>query len=357
MEEDKLEMGMFDINHEFIFDDTENNFQNDEIEDQEDPNKNINDTVEDESSEEVDSEEDEENEGSDEDNDSDSSSNLYSSLAAVIHEQGLLPSLDINNTKIESVDDLVTALAQEQEIQAKLKLDEIIANIDTSMIAQATKEIQDLNTITEDSLKDNIDLAKEIIYQDYLNQGIGEKRASHLLKRIIDLGEDAILEDASESLNSLKEFKQRVIETEKQNALKQLEEEKIKQAELDKQIKSVIYDNKEPLKGLKVTKSLQDKVHKSMTEIVGKDPDGNFENAFMKARRQNPVEFEARMYFLYELTNGFTDYSKISTKAQSKAVNELERIAKQTKIKDNGTPNWIQDANSYFGPSGSVLNT
>lgn len=318
--------------------------------------ENINDSVEDDSSEEVDSEEDEENEGSDEDDKGDSSSNLYSSLASVIHEQGLLPSLDIENTKIETIEDLVTVLSKEQEIQAQAKLEEYINNIDVSAIAQSKKEIQDLNKIDENVLKENLELAKDIIYKDYLNQGLGEQKASRLLKRLVDLGEEDLLEEASESLTSLKEFQGRKIEQEKENYLKQVEAEKEAQVELEKQIKSAIYDNKEPLKGMKTNKALQDKVHKSITEIVGKAPDGTFENKFMRDRRLNPVEFEAKMYYLYEMTDGFTNYSKIATTAKSKAVTELERAAKQAKVQDSGTPNYMQDNQSYFGTGDWKLN-
>ncbi len=359
MEEDnELEMGMFgkvelNFNPEdyYTHEDNEDNDDPEEIKD-----KNINDTVEDEDPEDVDSDNDDEDEGSGEDNKGKSSSNLYSSLAAVIHEQGLLPSLDITASKIESLDDFTEALNKEQEIQVKIKLDEYISNLDVQSIAQSKKEIQNLESIDSDTLKDNLELAKSIIYKDYLNQGIGEKKASHLLKRLIDLGEDAILEDATESLDSLKEFETRKIEETKDNYLKQVEQDKIDQVKLETQLKSVIYDNKEPLKGLKVTKALQDKVYKSINEIVGKSPDGVFENKFMKARRENPIEFEARMYFLYELTDGFTNYSKITTTAKSKAVTDLETLAKKAGVKDNGTPQWMQDGESYFNSGRVQLN-
>ncbi len=361
MEEDnELGMGMFGKGFELNFnpdeyynpDDDEEN----QDEDLDDKNKNINDPVEDEDPEDVDSGEDDEDEGSDEDNKGNSSSNLYSSLAAVIHEQGLLPSLDITKTKIENLDDFTEALNKEQEIQIKAKLEDYISNLDVESIAQSKREIQSLDQITPDGLKENLELAKTLIYKDYLNQGLGEKKASHLLKRLVDLGEDAILEDATESLNSLKEFETRKIQTEQENYLKQIEQEKVEQAKIEQQLKSVIYDNNEPLKGLKATKALQDKVHKSITEIVGKAPDGTFENKFMRDRRENPIEFEARMYFLYELTDGFKDYSKLTTTAKSKAVKDLEDIAKRAGVKDNGTPQWMQDNESYLNTGRITLN-
>lgn len=359
MEDDnELGMGLFEGNQELNF-----NFaipEDDNTEEEEnDDNTNVDDTtlennnhVEDESSEEVD-EEDVEDEGGD---GGESSSNLYSSLAAFVHEQGLLPSLDIDLKDIKSADDFASVFNKELDIQAELRLNDYLANLDLNKIGNAKKDINDLNSIDTDVLKNDIDLAKRIIYDDYLNQGLDEKKANRMLNRLIDLGEDAILEDAEESLQSLKEFKNREIEKETNSYKEKLEADKINQAKLDEQMKKTIYESKDLISGLKPNKSLQDKVYKSINDIVGKSPDGTFENKFMKERRENPLEFEIRMYHFYELTNGFKDLSKISTTAKSSAVKDLEKIARQTKLKDNGVPLWQQDANTYDNIQGHVLN-
>lgn len=359
MEDDnELGMGLFEGNQELNFnfaipeDDPTDEEENDDSMDVEDTTLENNNHVEDESSEEVD-EEDVEEEGSE---GSESSSNLYSSLAAFVHEQGLLPSLDINLKDIKSADDFANVFNKELDIQAELRLNNYLENLDLNKIGVAKQEIKDLNTLNVDILKNDIDLAKRIIYDDYLNQGLDEKKANRMLNRLIDLGEDAILEDAEESLESLKEFKAREIERETQSYKERLEADKIQQAKLDEQMKKTIYESKDLIAGLKPNKALQDKVYKSINDIVGKSPDGTFENKFMKERRENPLEFEIRMYHFYELTNGFKDLSKISTTAKSSAVKDLEKIARQTKLKDNGTPLWQQDANTYSNFSGHVLN-
>lgn len=359
MEDDnELGMGLFEGNQELNF-----NFaipEDDHTDEEEnDDNTNVDDTtlennnhVEDDSSEEVD-EEDVEDEGGD---GGESSSNLYSSLAAFVHEQGLLPSLDIDLKEIKSADDFANVFNKELDIQAELRLNDYLENLDLNKIGVAKQEIKDLNTLNVDILKNDIDLAKRIIYDDYLNQGLDEKKANRMLNRLIDLGDDAILEDAEESLQSLKEFKAREIERETQSYKERLEADKIQQAKLDEQMKKTIYESKDLISGLKPNKALQDKVYKSINDIVGKSPDGTFENKFMKERRENPLEFEIRMYHFYELTNGFKDLSKISTTAKSSAVKDLEKIARQTKLKDNGTPLWQQDSNTYSNFSGHVLN-
>lgn len=359
MEEDNLEMGMFDnlqLNTEFDFSSFEGTHDEDveDVDTDIDPtedDENIN-AVEDESSEEVDSEEDDPNEGGDEG--STSSSNLYSSLATVVHEQGLLPSLDITKEKIETIEDLVKAFEREQQVQAEAKFNDYISNVDINKIASSKKELFDLSSITEDTLKADLNQAKEIIYRDLINQNIPEAKAAKMVKRLIDLGEEAVLEDATESLSSLKEFETRKIEAEKIAYKERLEQEKIDQENLDKSIRESVYESKNLINGLNTTKALQDKVYKNITEIVGKSPDGYFENRFMKDRRENPVEFEARMHYIYELTDGFKNYSKLKTSAQTDAVKNLEKAARQNKIKDNGTPVWLQDGESYGGSNLSL---
>lgn len=354
MEEDEIGMSLFSSNQELNF----NYPQNEEYSKEDDETivdtstQENNNQVEDKSSEEVD-EEDVDDEGGD---DGESSSNLYSSLAAFVHEQGLLPSLNIDLKEIKTADDFANAFSKELDIQAEARLNDYLDNLDLDKIGASKREINDLNSVSSDSLRDDIDLAKRIILEDYINQGLDEKKANRMLNRLIDAGEDAILEDAAESLESLKEFKSREIEKETQFYRQRLEAEKVEQAKLDEQMKKTIYDSKDLISGLKANKSLQDKVYKSINDIVGKSPDGVFENKFMKERRENPLEFEIRMYHFYELTNGFKDLTKISSTAKSSAVADLEKIARKTKLQDNGIPLWAQDDNTYSNVSGHVLN-
>lgn len=354
-EDDEIGMSMFGGGQELNFnftpqeDDTSKENDNDNVDI---TLENNNDQVENDSSEEVD-EEDVDDEGGDE---GESSSNLYSSLAAFVHEQGLLPSLNIDTKKIKTADDFASAFNKELEIQAELKLNNYLDNLDLDKIGSVKREINDLNTVSSDSLREDIDLAKRIILEDYLNQGLDEKKANRMLNRLTDLGEDAILEDAQDSLESLKEFKNRQIEKETESYKQRLEQDKVEQAKLDEQMKKTIYESKDLITGLKPNKTLQDKVYNSINTIIGKSPTGEFENKFMKERRENPLDFEIRMYHFYELTNGFKDLSKISSTAKSSAVKDLEQIARKTNFKDNGVPLWAQDDNTYSNVAGHVLN-
>jgi hypothetical protein len=363
MEDKDLDMSIFgnnddlELNYDFIpegFEDYDENEDDSQEDDSKTKDKNA---VENDSSEEVDGDEDEQEDGDEQDEDeSDSSSNLYSSITSVLHEQGLLPSLDINTTKIETIDDFVEAFKKEQQIQAQVIAENYLNSLDLESIAKSKLEINKLEQIDSDYLSNNIEVAKQVIFDDYLNQGLSQEKATRLLNRLVDLGEDAILEDAEESLKSLKEFNARKIEQEKEQVAIREKQQQEEQARIDAEIKKAIFERKDLIKGYQTNKALQEKVYKSMNEIVGKSPEGIFENKFMKENRMNPIEFQTRLYTTYELTDGFKDFSKLVAKGKSSAVNDLEKIIKKGAFKDTGSPSWMTDKNSYDINIGDELN-
>ena len=63
----------------------------------------------------------------------------------------------------------------------------------------------------------------------------------------------------------------------------------------------------------------------SMLNIVGNDPQGNPMNGIMKARSTDPVAFDMNVAYMIELTNNFTDFSKINATAKTNATKEFEK--------------------------------
>lgn len=345
-------MSLFESNNELLFD----NFE--DIKENEIKNNEINniDAVDDDNQEEVDGDEGKQEEGEEVSNDeSDSSPTLFSSVADILKEQGFLPSLD-SSINIKSVEDFSKALNDEISIQAKAMSDEYLSNLDLDKIVNSRQENLQLESIDENYLKENIEIAKNIIFQDYINQGLSEERAIKLIKKTVDLGEDILIEDALESKKSIQDFN---LKQEKQahlDAQKQLREEKEEQIRIEQNIKKLIFESKELIKGVAPNKTLQDKVYKSMTDIISKNAiTGELENSFLKERNLNPLQFDVKMYYAYVLTDGFNDFTKLMQKGKSSAVKDLEMIIRQPKQEDNGTPYYMQDPNSYDSPFGSEL--
>lgn len=298
----------------------------------------------------------------DEGGESQDNSPIYSSFATVLSEQGLLPSVDLQNTEIKTVDDLTSVIKTEIENQAKQQLvskigEEGYEALEKGISLAELQAYQDtasqLEQIDTDVLRGDVELAKRIILQDYVNQGIDEGRAQRILNKSIDAGEDAVIEDAVESLESLKAFEQTRLEKvaeerEAQQAAYAKEQEKI-----DNDLKNAVYKSDEFIEGMKVTKGMQDKVYQSITKIVSTSPDGIAENKLMQQRRQDPIAFDTKLYYLYELTNGFQDFSKVITKTTSKATTQLERALRNTKFEQGGDPGFLD--NESYGGIGSEL--
>jgi len=198
-------------------------------------------------------------------------------------------------------------------------------------------------------LKEDVELAKNIILEDYMAQGISESKAKRLLGKTIDLGEDIIYEDAVESLNSLKELQQKQLE----ELAKQREQEAVQrqkqQEQIDNDLKNAIYKREEFVEGIKADKAIQDRVYNSITKVVGKSPDGVPENKLMRHRRENPIEFDTKLYYLYEVTNGFEDFSKFIKKSESSAAQKLTEQLRKTRFDTSGAPSYTQDKESYGG--------
>jgi hypothetical protein len=351
MEDENDLMSMFDSGMELNYEGFAPYSEEDEEEELDDTIQNK--PVEEEVPENVDGDEDDDGEG--DDSGDESSPNIYSSLAGVLFEQGIIPSLE-SSEKIQTPDDLVGVVKQEIDLQAQIRLEEYLANLDVSKIAASRQNINDLESIDEDYLRENLEVAKEIIYRDALNQGLSEDRARKILKKTIDLGEDTIIEDALESKESLKEFERRQEEQEKVRYQEAIKAQKAEQEQIDNAIKNYIFDTPEIVKGVPNTKALQTAVYKTMTEIVGKNPGtGEFENKLMKERSLDPIKFDTKMYYFYELTNGFTELGKFQANVTSKATKSLEKALRKTNFEDNGTPGYMTDPNSYNGSFGSEL--
>jgi len=347
-------MSLFGSNQELNFDIPNDDENTNDIVEDDDIDKDINkDTIdEDEDSQEgVDGDEDSEGD----DSDDESSPKLYSSISAVLFEQGILPSLK-SSEDIKTSEDFVNAFKQELEIQSNLKANAYLETLDLEKIATHRKDSLSLDNINEDYLKSNLEVAKDIILRDYINQGLSEDRARKQLRKAIDLGEDVIIEEALESVDSLKEFNLRQEEQVKLDAQKQYILQQDEQRQIEENVKKQVFNSSEIIKGIPNTKMLQEKVYRSMTEIISKNPTtGELENKFIKDRNLNPIEFDVKMYYLYELTNGFKDLDNISKTVNSKAVKKLETTLRKTRFEDNGTPGFLQDPDSYSSGYGSEL--
>lgn len=284
--------------------------------------------------------------------------NLYSSFASVLSEKGLLPSLDLKGKKIENIDDLTETFKSEITNQVKEYLvnkvgeqgyEALEKGISLEEYQQHQNNVLTLEGINEETLENDLELAKQIIKQDYLSQGISQTRIDRILKKSIDLGDDVVLEDAKEALESLKVIEGRRLEGLAQQREEQRQNNIKLQEKIDNDLKNSIYNEDEYFKDLKVNKQMKDKVYSSITKVVGQSPEGIAENKLMRDRREDPITFDKKLYYIYELTNGFKDMGKLVTKSDSKASSRLEAQLRQNRLDGGEQPTFMSDPESYGG--------
>ncbi len=367
-EENNLEMDLFNSDFELELDNIEDTeTSTEEVDDEQNPNNDGNPSEDQADSESVAEDSEVSSDEGSEEEESSPNPNLYSSVAALLHEQGLFPSLDIDKTKIETLEDFVTNFNKEVESKVKDTLitkigqegyEALNKGISLSELNQYNEQQKLLAEVKDEEIESNQDLAKQLIYQDYINQGLSEEKSLKLLKRLVDTGDEQLLvNDAKESLENIKEFNKSEF-LKKQQAENQRMIDIAKQRELHSEnLKKSVYDTKQLIEGQEFNKQFQDKVYRTMTNIVGKTEEGKPENKLMKYRRENPIDFDTKLYYLFELTNGFTDFTKFSTISQSKAVKDLERVIRSNSFTEysNEDPDYLNDSNSYSGIEGDEL--
>ena len=290
-----------------------------------------------------DSEEDKEISGEGEDSDS-SSGKLYSSLASALQEQGILSSLDPEKDKIESVEDLMEVFNRELSTREFSDLTdtqkEYVKALRNGIPEEEVKEYlsvtNDLNSITEDELRNNADLRQELIKQDFIKQGLNETKAAKLAKLSADSGEDEA--DALEALISLREN----ITKEYQSKLQAQEQAKLdaqkKQEEDLARLKKEVNSVKEIIPGLKLTSAEKEKLYEQMTKPAGQ-VNGQPISAIQKKRMENPMDFEVKLNYLFKITNGFENFDKIVKKTKSSSIKELEKQLKGNTFSPGGSGN------------------
>lgn len=106
------------------------------------------------------------------------------------------------------------------------------------------------------------------------------------------------------------------------------------QAEQDRQIASrqlldtTLSDLNEIIPNVKVTQILKDKIKANLTTPVGKDANGNILNKIGKFRAEDPIGFELKLNYIFEVTNQFTDWSIFGKTGKKSVLTELENASR-----------------------------
>lgn len=291
----------------------------------------------------------------------DQNPNAYSSLAKVLHEGGVIPHLNLEDTKIESVDDLNEAIKAEVTSREfadlndtqKYYLEALRTGVPEESIKETLNISNTIDTITDDDINESEDLRQDLIKQYYIANNVTEDIATKLAKTSAESAED--IEDAKKALGALKELTANAKAKQIEDArLAQENSAKAAQESL-KDLKKSIQDIDEIIPGNPVNPKLKDDLFKLITEPVA-EQDGTPVNAVFKYIGENRVEANIKLAYLYQATNGFKELDKlIKGKTRSSVVKELDGVLNNMKFNDNGQfdSNTLDDESS-FGVGGEL---
>ena len=291
------------------------------------------------------------------------SKNFFSSIAKAFAEEGIFPDLneeEVANIKTaESFRELIDKQIQSQLDEKQKRIDEALnVGIEPDDIRKYENTLSYLDDVSEDKLTEETtegeELRKRLIYQDYINRGFSQERATKEVKRSIDSGND--IEDAKEALNSNKEYFKTQYDkllNDAKEEQKKYEQERKNQAE---QLKKSIIEEKKVFGDIEVDKSTRQKIFDNLSKPVYKDEEtGTYMTALQKYQHDNPNEFIKNVSTIFTLTDGFKNLNKLVkgkvNKEIKKGFRELENTLNNTARNSDGSINFasgVDDENSMF---------
>lgn len=291
------------------------------------------------------------------------SKNFFSSIAKAFAEEGIFPDLnedEVANIKTaESFRELIDKQIQSQLDEKQKRIDEALnVGIEPDDIRKYENTLSYLDEVSEDKLAEETtegeELRKRLIYQDYINRGFSQERATKEVKRSIDSGND--IEDAKEALNSNKEYFKSQYDkllNDAKEEQKKYEQERKNQAE---QLKKSIIEEKKVFGDIEVDKSTRQKIFDNLSKPIYKDEEtGTYMTALQKYQHDNPNEFIKNVSTIFTLTDGFKNLNKLVkgkvNKEIKKGFRELENTLNNTARNSDGSINFasgVDDENSMF---------
>lgn len=254
-------------------------------------------------------------------------SHIYSSLAAHFHEKGVLPSLNLDEDKIKSADDLQNAIKKEidNSISERQKAYEEAINKGEpeSDYVRYSKQKESLDAITDEVIESNDSetLRFNIIAQDFVNKKFSKEDAIKYARRSQELGED--IADAKKAITDIRNHNETSYKS-------KVAEKQQKELDAVEKIKSFINSKDEIIKGIKLNDVTKNKLLKQMTTAVGRDSKGEPITEYGKALIDDPVKTKAVTEYMFLITKGFTDFSKINNLITTKANKNIDDLLRST---------------------------
>ena len=158
----------------------------------------------------------------------------------------------------------------------------------------------------------------------------------------MDIGED--VQDATNALKRIKDFTISNFESQK----KAIQEE---QDNVNKSIKEFIDKKSEFINGIKLDDNDREKLYKQITTPVARDKEGNPLSKYGKALKDDPSATRATVEYLFMITDGFKDFSKLTNTIESSKTKELDDLLRSNSssfTQGNNNPKFTDTTTSFL---------
>ena len=275
--------------------------------------------------------------------------NFYSSIANAMAEDGIFPNLDEETiSKVTDAESLHEAI--EAEVQARFDdgqkrvLKALQNGVRPDDIRNYETTLNNLASIKDEHLREESEKGEQLrynlIFQDYLNQGMKPEKAEKFAKQSIDAGTD--IEDAKEALQSNKEFFQKKYNSLLEDAQKKADEDKAERQKQADKLKDSIMKDKALMGDMEINQDVRKKIFENVFKPVYKDPEtGEYLTAIQKYETEHRSDFLKYVSLFFTMTNGFKDFDSLTKgkvkKEVRKGLSELEKTLNGTKRNSDGS--------------------
>lgn len=256
-------------------------------------------------------------------------SNVYKTLSELLKEEGIVEdTFEDKEALFTYFKTVADNNVQEWKDSLPPEIADLINNYEEGVPFDELLQIKSnqirLDSITDESLEDNIELQKNLVKNFYQGKGFTEAKIEKMVSKALEL--DELEDEAKEALTELKEIEGKKLESTKlAQKQRELENQKAYTESINR-LNTTINEVKEIIPGVKI----DDKTKKELFNMITKPAEtreGQAISQVMLLREKNPLDFELKLNYYAKL--GLFDenpkFDVIMKKSETKVLGKLER--------------------------------
>ena len=256
-------------------------------------------------------------------------SNIYRTLSELLKEEGIVEdTFEDKEALFNYFKSVADNNVKEWVDSLPKEISDLITNYEEGVPFDELLQIKSdqirLNSITDESLEDNIDLQKNLVRNFYKEKGFTEAKIEKMVSKAEDL--DELEDEAKEALAELKESENKRLESIQVETKRRALENQKAYVESVNKLNSTINEVKEIIPGVKIDEKTKKELFNMITKPA-ETRDGVSYSEIMLLREKNPLDFELKLNYYAKM--GLFDenpkFDVIMKKSETKVLNKLER--------------------------------